>query len=267
VTVSIYKAIIREADAMWKKTFLILLLVITGSSLVFLNGCEKKEKSLVVYAGKGLKMAVDDIQQAFEQKHDIKINVIYAGSYNLLATIQKTRKGDVFIPGSLNPVKMAGDLVANYKYVSSHIPTFAVRQDNPRAIQSYEDLSKPGVKIAVGNKDMCAVGTVADKIMGDSSKDVAFAQNVAITCSTVDELLDLVVQKEVDASLVWMDMLKWPEAGELKMIEIPRDINKIQEIHVAVLSTTADRKNADLFAEFVSTEGRRIFKEHGFGEK
>jgi ABC-type molybdate transport system substrate-binding protein len=114
---------------------------------------------------------------------------------------------------------------------------------------------------------MCAAGTVSEKIMDDSAKDVAFAQNVAITASTVNELLDLVVQKEVDASLVWTDMLKWPEAGELKKIEIPQDINKIQEITVAVLTTTADRKNADLFGDFVAAEGRKIFAEHGFGEK
>lgn len=252
---------------MWKKTFLIFLLVITGISLCFLNGCEKNENSLIVYAGKGLKMAVEDIKQSFEQKHDIRINVIYAGSYNLLATIQNTRKGDVFIPGSLDPVKMAGDLVAHHKYVAPHILTFVVRLDNPKGIQSYEDLSRPGIKIAVGNKDMCAAGTVSEKIMADSAKDVAFAQNVAITASTVDELLDLVVQKEVDASLVWTDMLKWPEAGELKRVDIPHDINKIQEITVAVLTTTADRKNADLFADFVAAEGRRIFAEHGFGEK
>lgn len=252
---------------MWKKSSLILLLVITGILLCFLPGCKKKEKTLTVYAGKGLKMAVDDIKQSFEKKHDIRINVIYAGSYNLLATIQKTRKGDVFIPGSIKAVKMAGELVAHYNYVAPHLLTFAVRHDNTKDIQSYKDLSRPGIKIAVGNKDMCAAGTVAEKIMTGSSKDVEFAKNVAITCSTVNELIDLVVQKEVDASLVWTDMLKWPEARELKRIEIPHDINKIQEITVAVLTTTADRKNADLFADFVAEEGRRIFAEHGFGEK
>jgi len=252
---------------MWKKTALILLIVITGAYVSFLSGCDKKERSLIVYSGKGIKSTMEDVKQAFEQKHEIKVNIIYAGSNTLLSTIQKTRKGDVFIPGSVFYIKKAGDLAAHSQYVALHIPTFAVRIDNPKGIRSFDDLLRPGIEIAVGNKDMCAIGRVADKIITGSSKDVEFAKNITITGSTVNELLDLVVQKEVDASLVWADMLKWPESSELKMIEMPSDINMIKEIHIAVLTTTTNRKNAELFTDFVATEGRTLFIKHGFGER
>ena len=250
---------------MWKKAAFILLIVITGAYVSFLSGCDKGEKSLIVYSGKGLKNAVEDVKQAFEQKHKIKLYIIYAGSYNLLETIQKTKKGDIYIPGSLAPVKKAGDLVAHSQSIAAHVLAFAVRMDNPKNIQSYNDLSRAGINIAVGNKDMCAAGKVAEKIM-KGSKDIEFKKNITITGSTVNELLDLVVQKEVDASLVWIDMLIWPEAGVLKLVELPPAINKIQTIPVAVLTTTTDRKSADLFADFMATEGKLIFTKHGFGK-
>ncbi len=250
---------------MCKKANLALLLAIAGIIAGLFIQCDKKEKSLIVYSGKGLKNAMEDVKEAFEQKHKQKISIIYAGSSNLLETIQKTKKGDVFIPGSVVPVKMAETLVAHSQSIATHKLTFAVRTDNPKNIKSYKDLSRPGIRIAAGNKEMCAAGTVAEKIM-TGTKDVEFAKNITITGSTVNALIDLVVQKEVDASLIWADMLTWPEAGVLKMVEIPSDINKTQEIPVAVLTTTTDRKSADLFADFVVTEGRSIFVKHGFGE-
>ena len=82
-----------------------------------------------------------------------------------------------------------------------------------------------------------------------------------------DELLDLVLNKEVDAALVWSDMKLWQKARDLRFIELPPGINKTEEIQIAVLSTTTDKKNASVFADFVATEGRKLFTKHGFGEK
>lgn len=251
---------------MWKKIFVLILIAITLSYTGFLTGCEKKERSLILYSGQGLKSAIDEIKQDFEQKHGMKISIIYAGSDTLLSTIQKTKKGDVFIPGSLHYIKKAGDLVAYSHYVARHVPAFVVRSDNLTGVESFEDLSRPGVRIAVGNKDMCAIGRVADTILNDPDIQIELAKNVTLTCSTVNELLELVIRKEVDASLVWADMMKWPESGELKMVEIPSAVNQIKEIHAAVLTTTADRKSADMFADFMAVDGRAIFRKHGFGE-
>ena len=87
-----------------------------------------------------------------------------------------------------------------------------------------------------------------------------------MTASTVNELLALVVKAEVDASLIWKDMLEWPEAKDLVLIEIPSGVNIISEIPAAVLATAVDREGAGLFVDFMSTQGRAIFLDHGYGE-
>lgn len=229
-------------------------------------GCEKQGKILTVYCGKGLKNAMEDVKEAFERKHDVTLHMIYAGSETLLKTIQKTNKGDIFIPGSLSFLTENSELVLQHQYVAEHIPVFAKRKDNPKPIQSFPDLLQPGLKLAVGNRDMCAIGRIADSIIKDLEKENDFTQNIAITGSTVNELLSLVLSGEVDASLIWVDMLTWPEAKELQPIEIPERVNKPKKVHVAVLSTTAEKKLATLFADFVATEGKTIFRAHGFGE-
>ena len=253
---------------MIKKIALLLLIAIAGAYIGLLTGCEKKEKpTLLIYSGTGMKIVMEDIKQAFEQKHKIRLNIIYAGSNTLLKTIQNTKKGDIYIPGSATFIGKAGKLVTSNQYVALHIPTFAVRIDNPKNINSFEDLLKPGVRLALGNKSMCTLGKIVGSILGASGKEADFEKNITMRASTANEMLNLIINGDVDAAMTWTDMLTWPQAKDLKMIEIPQAINKTKKIHVAVLKSTIAPKSANLFANFIVTEGKAIFIKHGFGEK
>lgn len=242
--------------------FLILLVVCT--CIIF--GCNQTKTKLIVYSGKGLEKIIKEIKGDFESKFGVEVEVIYAGSATLLSTIKKTNVGDVFIPGSFNFIEKAGELIQSHKYVALHVPAFTVRKDNSKNINSIEDLLAPNVKIAIGNKDMCAIGRLSEEIIEDFPQKDALFNNISITGSTVNELLDLVVKGEVDTALVWRDMMLWPEASDLKSIEIPPEINKPKKIHIAVLATTTDNKTATLFTEFVANEGKTFFLKNGFGE-
>ena len=210
---------------------------------------------------------MEEISISFENQHDIPLNIIYAGSDTLLTTFQKTKKGDIFIPGSTIYIKnLQGQATTNY-HIADHIPSFIVRSDNNKQLQTYTDLTMKGVKIAIGNKDMCAIGKVAEKIISESKQQESFKHNIVVTGSTVNELLSLVTKGEVDAALIWEDMLHWPEAQGLKLITIPESINSPKKIHLAVLATTTAPKQAAIFTEFMKTQGRIIFAKHGFRVK
>jgi len=252
---------------MRKRLLLVFPMILIGFFAFFLSGCDQKNEKLIVYSGQGLERVMEEIKQNFENKYNLSVEMIYAGSNILLTTINKTRIGDVYIPGSVKFIEQAGDLVLHHQYVSLHVPTIIVRKDNPKNIKAFEDLLEPGVKIAIGNTNMCAIGRVSIEIFKASPKEDEIVKNISITGTTVNELLDLVLRKDAEASLVWSDMMLWPEAKDLKFIEIPPDINKPRKIHIAVLSTATDKKNAALFADFVATEGRMLFAKHGFGEK
>ena len=252
---------------MLKKAIITLLILILGAAIGGSCGCAKKESSLSVYSGKGLKKPMEGIKAAFQQKYDVELNMIYAGSGTLLRTIEDTKKGDIFIPGSTRTIKEAADLVDNHQYVASHIPIIAVHKNNPKNIQSFVDLAKPGVRLTIGNANMCAIGRAADEIIAKCEQKEDLEKNVVIRSATLNELLNLLIKKEADAAIIWKDMLSWLEPEDLKGIEIASDLNEIEEIHVAVLTTTEDKKTAQVFADFVASEGKATFKKQGFGEK
>ncbi len=238
----------------------IALLILFG----FMSACGQVQEPLTVYSGKGLKAPMEEIKTLFEQREGIRLTIHYAGSQTLLRTIRKTLKGDVFIPGSAGYIRDAGDLVTDSRYVAPHVPVFAVSADSSIKLTTYSDLLKPGLKIAVGNKETAAIGRVTEAILKSTPEADSFRSNIVISASTVNELMDLVASRKVDAALVWKDMLRWETAKGLRLIDIPSKRNQIKEIFIGVLSVSDSPVEAGLFADFVSTEGKAIFTGYGF---
>jgi molybdate transport system substrate-binding protein len=212
---------------------------------------------------------MEEVQQVFEHRHRIKLKIIYSGSKTILKTIQKTGKGDVFVTGAFEDMEELGtfNFIERHHFIAFHTPIFAFRKDNPRDIQSLEDLAGEGIRIAVGNKDMCAISEIGEGIMAGSNLAAEFQENIYITGSTVNELLYLVVQGEADVAIIWRDMLLWPSAKEVSGIEIPAALNQIKEVHAIELTVASNKKSAALFADFMATEGKAIFYRNGFGGK
>ncbi len=243
----------------------IAFLLLIGLLFSFLGGCSNQTEPLVIYSGKGLKLAMEDVKQAFEKQENTPVEIIYAGSDTLLKTLKKTKRGDLYIPGSKSYIDQAGKLVFSHSFVAHHVPIFAVHTDNPKKLRRYEDLMAPGVRIAVANKDMAAIGRVAEAIIKEAGPQENFKANIVVTGSTVNELLHMVTSGKVDATLVWTDMLVWESAKELTPIPLPDHLNKSKEIHVGVLSTSLSPEHANRFAKFMVSDGRAIFSRHGFG--
>lgn len=107
---------------MFKKNYFKVLMS-TLIVVLFVTGCssnpedktgkndEVKEEpiSLLVYAGAGLKRAMEEIKPAFEEKENVKIEYIYAGSGQLLSQIESSGKGDLLIVGSEDTYDIAKD--------------------------------------------------------------------------------------------------------------------------------------------------------------
>lgn len=236
-----------------------------GAMVLISSGCDRHEDKLIVYAGKGLKAVVQDIVHSFEQRYGVEVVVVYGGSQTILSTLKKTEKGDIFIPGGLQYVEEAGDLVAYYKVVAKHRLTVAVRSDNGKNINSFQDLARSGISLAIGNKGTCAIGTTTEELLKRAGNSHDYLENVAIRASTANELLDLVIQGEVDAVITHDHMLKLAKSKDLRRVDIPASLVKAHEIPLAVLRVSENRQIAELFSSFVEKEGQQIFKKHGFG--
>jgi molybdate transport system substrate-binding protein len=247
--------------------------VVSGSLLVAvaLLGTERLPAvHLDLLCGAGLIKPMDELCRAFEAAHGMPVRVSYGGSGMLLGAFAAGQPCDVFMPGAARHVEDAarrGWIVADTRRdIVYHVPAVAVPADNPAGIAGLADLARPGVRVALGDPQACAVGGVAEKILQQNGLAEAVLPNVRVWTATVNELLVYLTVGQADAAVVWQDLLRWPEAaGKLKAIPIAPEQNVIRTIAAARATQAARPELADRFVQFLaSDEGVAIWQKWGF---
>lgn len=225
----------------------------------------EKGESLDVYSGAGLRVAMDEIGQAFEQKYGVKVNYNFAGCAQLLSQMELSKQGDAFVGGSLNDMKIATEkgFTSEYTEVVYHIPAIGVPKGNPANITSLADMAKPGVKLVLGDEKSNAIGKKGAKIFAKNQLLEEINNNVVARDATVNEIVTHLAMKQGDAGLIWED--NGVGAKDIEVISIPQEQNVIDKVPVCVLSFSEKPDLAQKFVDYVSSsEGKAIFVKHGF---
>ena len=229
---------------------------------------QEQTKSIMVGAGAGLKPALDPIGKLFTEKTGIKVEYSYLCSAMVLTNMQLTRTGDVMVPGSQHYMDLAVEkgvidpktvTVAGYM-----IPVIGVQKGNPHNITCLEDLTKPGLKVGVGEKEALAVGRLTEKMLKDLGLYEDIMKNVVLTAGSASKLVLPLAMKNLDAEINWMATCL-AFADKVDMIKI--DPKKLK-YSVAPMGMTTYSKNKEAtqkYLDFVgSGEGREMFEKYGF---
>ena len=229
---------------------------------------QKQEESIMVGAGAGLKPALDPVAEEFTAKTGIKVEYSYLCSAMVLTNMQLTRTGDVMVPGSQHYMDIAiekGVIDPNSVAIAGYmIPVIAVQKGNPHNITSLEDLTKPGLKVGVGEKEALAVGRLTEKMLKDLGLFEPVMKNVVLTAGSASKLVLPLAMGNLDAEINWMATCM-AFIDKVDIIKI--DPNKLK-YSVAPIGMTTYSKNKDAalkYLEYVgSKEGRAIFEKYGF---
>ena len=240
---------------------------------VLLFGCkaEKPEESgsaakeLLLFCGAGIRPPVQQIAEAFEREHGVKIVTDYAGSEVLISKIKLVRRGDLYMPGDKHYVELAAQegLILSQQPVCYFVPTILVRKGNPKNVHGLRDLLADGLKLGLGDAKACAIGRKTKQIFAKNNiawEDIE--KNLVFQSLTVNELGMQISAKALDAVIVWDAIAKYyPEDGE--EVPIPVEKNIISTVDIGVLKFTQNRSMAEKFVKFAaSNAGQDIFKKH-----
>jgi molybdate transport system substrate-binding protein len=219
------------------------------------------------FAGAGLRQPVDRLVEEFEERTGHRVVVDYGGSGRLLAKILASGQGDVFMPGSLFYLENLRALgkVQSLRPVVAHTPVIAVSRGKADQVNRFEDLAKPGVRVALGDPKAMAFGKTAMEILersGELKKKII--ANVVVYGATVKQLALYVAQGNVDASIVGRaDAFQFRD--RVIMVSIPAPYFESETIASAVLSTAEDPDAATSLMDFLaSPEAVLVFGSFGF---
>jgi molybdate transport system substrate-binding protein len=252
-----------------------LVLAVTIVIAVLLSGCkaEKPEESdseakkLLLYCAAGIRPAVKQIVETFGHEHGVKIVTNYAGSEVLLSTIKLARQGDLYMPGDKYYVEQARQegMILSQRSVCYWVPTILVQKGNPKNITGLEDLLQRGLKLGLGDANVCAIGRTTKQLF--TKNNIAWDEvekNLKFQSLTVNELGMQIQAKSLDAVIVWDAMARYySDYGD--QVPIAREKNVLSTVDVGVLKFTKHRKLAEKFVDFlVSEQGQGIFEKHNY---
>ncbi len=254
-----------------KKATVVVIAVIG----LLLYGCkaEKPEESdsetkeLLLYCAAGIRPAVAQTVETFAREHGVKIVTNYAGSETLLSTIRLARSGDLYMPGDKFYVEQARQegMILSQRSVCYWVPTILVQKGNPKNITGLEDLLQRGLKLGLGDANVCAIGRTTKELL--AKNNIAWDEvekNLKFQSLTVNELGMQIQAKSLDAVIVWDAMARYySDYGD--QVSIAREKNVLSTVDVGVLKFTEHRKLAEKFVDFlVSEQSRDIFEKHNY---
>ena len=222
---------------------------------------------LRLYCGAGLRPAVAEVVEAFTAKTGVKVETDYAGSGVLMSRVKVSREGDMLMPGDvwyLEQVEKEG-LVESKTMVSYFVPVIIVKKGSPEGIKTLEDLTRPGVRLALGNPEACQIGRLCEKIFEKNDLDrKALEVNLVFSGVTVNELGLQVKMEAADAAIVW-DAIAAYYADSADVINIPVEQNEISRVAIGILTTSLNEQAAQSFVNLlVGDEGKAIFEKHHY---
>ena len=227
-------------------------------------------RRLQIYCGAGLMRPMEELREAFERESGMAVDVAYGGSGALLGRMGADQSCDVFIPGASKHVADAvrrgwvvPDSVAD---VVLHVPVLAVSKSGAKRVAGLEDLANAGVRLGLGDPNACAIGGAADEILERSGLADAVKDNVCVRAPTVNQLMLYLSMNQVDAAIVWEDLMRLPEsAGEVESIPIPAEKNAVRTIAAALGSRSKEPEQAAALIRFlVSPRAQAVWEKWGF---
>lgn len=219
---------------------------------------------LKVYAGAGLRPAIDALVQEYQRQSGDQVRVEYGGSGAILTRYQLSHQGDVFIPGSrMYFDKLAGEVLSVHDIVA-HTPVIGVSLRRGANVQRLDDLTQPGLRVALGDPKAMALGRTAEHILNASGQGDAIRRNTVMRAGTVKQLAMYLVQGEVDAAIIGRTEA-FLNAGHIRMVAIPEHLYQPEIVAAGVLKSSQHPDQAQALVDFLtSTEGVAGFEKVGF---
>lgn len=236
---------------------------------VSLVGCNPGGDRLLIFAGSASKPPLDEAAKAFAARRNVAVEVTYGGSGTVLSQMMLGRIGDLYIPGSQDFMDLAEEQGAvdpkTRRIIAYLLPVIAVQKGNPKGIRSLDDLTRPGLRVGIGNPETVCLGAFAVEIFRHARLWEQVQPNIVVYAKSCEDLASLLVLGHVDAVIGWDVFDDWHKE-RIDVVPLSKEeMVKVGNIPVAISVFSKNRHLAQEFIDFVtSPEGRAFFARYGY---
>lgn len=228
--------------------------------------------ALLIYTGAASKPPTEEAAKLYEQKTGVKVDLVIGGSGYMLSQMRLAKQGDIYFPGSsdyMEKAKREGDVFADSEKIIVYlVPSINVLKGNPLGIRTLQDLTKPGIRVAIANPEGVCVGAYAVEIIEknfSAAQKGAFQSNLVNYTESCEKTASVISLKMADAVIGWSVFEHW-DPERIETVRLPASqIPRIGYIPIAISKFTRNREAAQRFIDFLAgPEGRKIFARYQY---
>lgn len=251
--------------------------VVIAALVLATSACYAQEsKELTVFTAASLTGAFTEIGQMYKNETNINVVFNFDGSQVLRTQIENGGYADMFVSANakqMNIMKNEGFMNnSSITVFTKTKPVIIVPKDNPGKIQNISYLSKPGIKIVIGTKDV-PIGDYTLQILAKLANDSIYGpefrklvmENVVSNETNVNYITSKVALGEADAGFAYKSDITKDLSGKITKIEIPDKYNVIATYPMGILKQSKYPSQAVEFINFVkSDKGMAVLEKYGF---
>jgi len=192
----------------------------------------------------------------------------FAGSDQLAFQIQQGAPADVFAAASPKypEALFKQGLVEKPIPFATNTLVLIVPKSNPAGIHSVDDLTKPGVKIVIGDASV-PVGSYTRTVLNNLGISAAVMKNVVSQETDVKGVVTKVALGEADAGFVYVTDVK-PVRSKVAAIAIRASAQPQVVYEVAVVKSSKSLKAAYAYVtRLIRPPAQKILVQYGFGPR
>ena len=233
-----------------------------------------EQGTLTVSAASSLTDAFGELAVIFEKENPgVEVRTTFAGSSVVLNQILQGAPADVFASADQAKMEVAikeGVVVGDPKVFARNREVIIVPGSNPAGIESFRDLSKPGVKLVLAQDGVPAAEYAMDILdKADARYGDAFAKKVTSNLVSREADVRMAVNRvalgEADATFGYSSDVTPDIKDRVKVVEIPEELNVVATYPIVAIEGSRNPKLARRWIELVlSDEGQRALRNRGF---
>jgi molybdate transport system substrate-binding protein len=222
-------------------------------------------KELVLLCGNSFVPPTEQLCSEFTAETGIKVVTTVAGSEDFLPLVKAGRKGDILV--THDPYL---DYVADANALAEHVqagfvaPVLAVQKGNPKGLASIEDLTRPGLKVALSDPQYSTCGEMVFELLEKKGIKDSVLKNVENRLTKGHSVLGTFLKTQtVDAVVMWNGVAH-TFRDSVEIVPTPYEYDKEIRVHIISLSYSQQPELLRQFIEFARNRGPEIFAEHGY---
>jgi molybdenum ABC transporter molybdate-binding protein len=209
---------------------------------------------------------MEAIRRDYEQAYGVPLDVQYGPSQTLLAGLEVSRTGDLYLPADDSYLSQARerDLAVEVFPLARMQAVVAVAKGNPKKITKWDDLLRSDVRVAQASPDSTAIGQLTRDVLSENGRWGALDSRTVVYKTTVNEVANDVKVGAVDAGIVFDAVLHNYDSLDGVTLEELETVRA--DIAATVLTTSRQPRQTLHFARFLSARDKGLvrYRELGF---